>query len=293
VDASFTALQSAELFNPVTDTFTALAAGGHTELQVARENAVAAPLPNGDVLITGGQNNGVCEPSAELFDPSSDTFTELPASGATELQTCLGSATAAPLPSGDVLIVGGGSPAELFDPSNDSFTTLSSGGSVPAQATAAPLPDGQVLIAGGAGSVQNAELFDPAANAFTSLPATGDTELQTGRRIAVSAPLPNGDILVSGGFSNNGNDTDTDTAELYVTAAEAALSGGGFGDQTVGDPSADESLVVTNVGDPDLLESIDLPKGCGTLSARPHAPEKNPLSAQSRESAGNGEVPGI
>jgi hypothetical protein len=64
----------------------------------------------------------------------------------------MASATAAPLPSGDVLIVGGGSPAELFDPSNDAFTTLSSGGSVPAQATAAPLPDGQVLIAGGAGS---------------------------------------------------------------------------------------------------------------------------------------------
>jgi hypothetical protein len=246
VEASFAALQSAELFNPVTDAFTALAAGGYTELQVAREYAVAAPLPNGDVLITGGQDNGVCEPSAELFDPSSDTFTELPASGATELQTCLVGATAAPLPSGDVLIVGGGSPAELFDPSNDTFTTLSSGGSVPAQATAAPLPDGQVLIAGGGASLQNAELFDPATNVFTSLPATGDTELQTGRRIAVSAPLPSGDILVSGGFANNGYDTDT--AELYVTAAEAAISGGGFGDQTVGDPSAEESLVVTNVG---------------------------------------------
>jgi hypothetical protein len=245
-DASFTALQSAELFDPVTDTFTALAASGNTELQIAREYAVAAPLPNGDVLITGGQNSGGCELSAELFDPTSDTFTELPASGATELQTCMVSATAAPLPSGNVLIVGGGSSAELFDPTNDTFTTLSSGGSVPAQGTAAPLPDGQVLIAGGVGSVQNAELFDPATNAFTSLPASGDTELQTGRRLAVSAQLPNGDILVSGGFASNGYDTDT--AELYVTAAEAAVSGGSFGDQTVGDPSAEESLVVTNDG---------------------------------------------
>jgi hypothetical protein len=245
-DAGFTTLQSAELFSPVTDRFTPLVAAGHTELQVARDDAVAAPLPNGDVLIAGGQAETGCQPSAELFNPSNDTFSELPASGLTELKSCVPSATAAPLPSGNVLIVGGGSPAELFHPSNNTFTTLSSGGSVPAQATAAPLPDGQVLIAGGAGSTQNAELFNPATNAFISLPASGNSELQTGRRLAVSAPLPSGDILVSGGLASN--EYDTYTAELYVTAAEAAVSGGGFGDQTVGDPSAEQSLVVTNVG---------------------------------------------
>jgi hypothetical protein len=40
----------------------------------------------------------------------------------------------------------------------------------------------------------------------------------------------------------------SDTAEVYVTAAEAAVSGGSFGDQTVAQPSPEQSLVVTNVG---------------------------------------------
>lgn len=51
-------LQSAELFNSTTDTFTELAAAGETELHTAREGAVAAPLPDGQVLITGGNIEG-------------------------------------------------------------------------------------------------------------------------------------------------------------------------------------------------------------------------------------------
>ena len=48
--------------------------------------AVAAPLPDGDVLIAGGQSaNNVLLRSAELFDPTTNTFTKLPASGDTEL----------------------------------------------------------------------------------------------------------------------------------------------------------------------------------------------------------------
>ena len=47
-------LQSAELFDPSTNTFTALAASGNTELQTARTGAVAAALPGGRVLIAGG-----------------------------------------------------------------------------------------------------------------------------------------------------------------------------------------------------------------------------------------------
>src|SRR5580693_3363312 len=110
------ALQSAELFNPVTDTFQALTASGNTQLQVPRLDAVAAPLPDGDVLIAGGTNDSGCTPTAELFDPSDDTFAELPASGSTELQTCVSQATAAPLPDGDVLIAGAGEDAQLFNP---------------------------------------------------------------------------------------------------------------------------------------------------------------------------------
>jgi hypothetical protein len=90
--------------------FTALPASGSTELQTARGGAIAATLPDSEVLIAGG-NNGSNDTgflqSAELFNPVSDTFTALPASGNTELQTARSGAVAAPLPDGEVLIAGG------------------------------------------------------------------------------------------------------------------------------------------------------------------------------------------
>ena len=98
---------TAELFDPATDTFTALPASGNTQLQAARFPAVAASLPDGQVLIAGGQNGGAGVQSAELFDPAADTFTALPASGNTELQTARSGAVAAALPNGQVLIAGG------------------------------------------------------------------------------------------------------------------------------------------------------------------------------------------
>ena len=255
-------LQSAELFNPASDTFTALPASGNTELQTARQFAVAAPLPNGEVLIAGGENGtaGILQ-SAELFNPSSDTFTALPASGSTELQTDREGAVASPLPNGEVLIAGGYGglgaylqSAELFNPASDTFTALTASGDTELQTTrayavAAPLPNGQVLIAGGdefSGFLQSAELFNPASDTFTALPASGSTELQTARDGAVAAPLPNGQVLIAGGYNNSS--TYLQSAELYSSAPEVAAAGGDFGDQTIGEPSPVSVVVVTNVG---------------------------------------------
>ena len=228
-----TFLASAELFNAASDTFTALPASGNTELQTARAGAVAAPLPNGQVLIAGGYN-GSSYPqsadgylaSAELFNPASDTFAALPASGATELHIARDGAVAAPLPNGRVLIAGGYSynaydpdyssvlrSAELFNPANDTFKALAASGATELRtaresAVAAPLPNGQVLIAGG-DSAQNsalrsAELFNPANDTFKALAASGSTELQTARAGAVAARLPNGQVLIAGGYNRSG-----------------------------------------------------------------------------------------
>jgi hypothetical protein len=241
-------LQSAELFNPVTETFTALPASGNTQLAVGRESAVAAPLPNGDVLIAGGTGNAGCVPTTEIFDPGSGTFSQLPASG--NLQTCVVGATAAPVPNGDVLIAGDGANAQLFNPSADTFSQLSTGSAISADATSTSLPDGQVLIAGGGGSESTpsraAYVFNPSTDTFTALPTSGSTQMTIARDAPFSAPLPNGEILIAAGFSSAS--FTTDTAEVFVTAAEAAVSGGRFGDQTVAEPSAEQSLVVTNVG---------------------------------------------
>ena len=100
-------LASAELFNPATDTFAVLPASGATELQTARESAVAATLRDGQVLIAGGYDGRSYLQCAELFNPATDTFAALLASGATELQTARLGAVAAPLRNGQVLIAGG------------------------------------------------------------------------------------------------------------------------------------------------------------------------------------------
>ena len=64
------------------------------------------PLPDGQVLIAGGWHEGDLQ-SAELFDPTDDTFTALTAAGSSELQTARYGAVAAALPDGQVLIAGG------------------------------------------------------------------------------------------------------------------------------------------------------------------------------------------
>jgi hypothetical protein len=261
--ATPTYLQSAELFDPANNTFTALPATPGTELTTARSGAVAAPLPNGKVLIAGGWN-GIFLRSAELFDPANNTFTALPATGNTELQTAREWAVASPLPNGQVLIAGGtnnngGGPAlasaELFDPATNTFTALPASGNTELQtprygAVAAPLPGGQVLIAGGVNGtigtyLQSAELFDPASDTFTALPASGSTELQSARLWAVAAPMTNGQLLIAGGSNSSPS---LQSAELVSSAPQAGVAGGDFGALAVNQPSPVSGIVVSNIG---------------------------------------------
>ena len=89
---------TAELFSPVTDTFTELM-GPAGSLAVARAGAVAATLPSGQVLIAGGRNDGREMQSAELFNATTDTFSELTGAGQSPTEPRF-RAVAAMLPSG-------------------------------------------------------------------------------------------------------------------------------------------------------------------------------------------------
>jgi hypothetical protein len=197
-------------------------------MAVGRAAPAAARLPDGDVLIAGGNSEHGLLDSAELFDPTTGSFSAL--SGA--MTTARGWAAAVPLASGEVLIVGGstlssaGSPlasAELFDPTTATFSALSGSMTTPREGLAAArLPDGDVLIAGGNsehGLLDSAELFDPATGAFS---ATGS--MTTARELAVAAPLPNGEVLVAGG--ENGSRRALSSAELFNPATDtfAAVS---------------------------------------------------------------------
>jgi hypothetical protein len=217
--AETTILSSAELYNPVSHSFTSLT------MQSPRAGFTMTVLQSGLVLVAGGIGTlPDCFDCVELFDPSANTFTLLRAD-ANLMTSGRTQHTATLLPNGKVLLAGGIDPltgnvlatAELFDPATNTFT-----------ATAAPmnaarsfhradlLPNGQVLLTGGSGIGTNnvlasAELYDPVANTFTS---TGN--MATPRSSHGSGLLYTGEVLVAGGSTPGGdNEISTATAELY------------------------------------------------------------------------------
>jgi Kelch motif len=167
----------------------------------ARCGAVAAPLPDGRVLVAGGSPNcsGPGLASAEIYDPATSSFTS---SGIGSMGTGRWGAAAAPLPDGRVLVAGGYdsstlASAEVFNPTTNTFSSAGIGSmTIPRQgAAAAPLPDGQVLIVGGDINL-SAEVFDPTTNSFSSAGIGSTTGNRSG---AIAASLPDGRVLVAGG----------------------------------------------------------------------------------------------
>jgi hypothetical protein len=219
-------LSSAELFNPQTGTFSSLGLGS---MATARFAAAAAPLPNGDVLIAGGDQCFGCETAhAELFNPETGTFSEAGVGFTAEYRT---GASAAPLPDGEVLIAGGGANPfypELFNPKTDSFTTAGLVAQVGRRqwSVAAPLPNGKVLIAGGwrdsQSGIASAELVDPETGIFSS---AGVGSMTTERFSAAAAPLPDGNVLVAGGGLEEGGIA-LPSAELFDPQTNTFSSSG-------------------------------------------------------------------
>src|SRR5205823_3824511 len=93
---------TAELFDPATGAFVLVTA----VMTSARAVHTATLLPNGKVLLAGGQNNLVSTVAitntAELFDPAMQTFTPLP-----PMSSARSTHTATLLCDGRVLITGG------------------------------------------------------------------------------------------------------------------------------------------------------------------------------------------
>ena len=111
----------------------------------------AALLKNGKVLMTGGFNGGPV-PGAELFDPTTGSFSPTGIMGTARTQH-----TATLLSDGTVLVAGGFSfvppgsfsSGEIFDPATDMFTPTGPMGAARFLHTATRLNNGLVLITGG------------------------------------------------------------------------------------------------------------------------------------------------
>jgi len=217
-DGTSLLLGGAGAAGPLADAFIAPADGRQpvrlsTSLNVARAWHTATLLPDGTVLVFGGADgSGNIIGTAELFDPSTQTFKVI----ATPDLTPRAYHTATLLTDGTMLIAGGLASdsevpraAQIWDPQAKTATTL------PAELTtsrrnhsATLLPDGTVLLWGGIDdvgrSLANGDLYDPEAESFTqveSIPAEGqpsDSPSASGPTLAASAP-ENGAVSVAVG----------------------------------------------------------------------------------------------
>jgi hypothetical protein len=119
-----------------------------------RSGHTATLLPNGEVLVAGGELYGNALSSAMLYDPAHREWIDT-----TPMAAARYGHKATLLTNGKVLVTGGyyssgGSisavnSAELFDPASGTWTTTSPLGTARAMHTATLLPDGEVLVAGG------------------------------------------------------------------------------------------------------------------------------------------------
>jgi trimeric autotransporter adhesin len=196
-----TILASAEIYDPIANSWTLTGS-----LNTSRAYHTATLLPNGTVLVAGGQNpNNYAVTSAEIYDPNTSSWTPTGSMNAPRINS-----TAILLPDGTVLVEGGQSTngsitssAEIYNPSTNSWTLTGSLNTARTEQTATLLPNGTVLIAGGqdqnGDDLTSAEIYNPSTNSWT---ATGS--LNTGRGWGLTQTLlPNGTVLVAGGIDSS------------------------------------------------------------------------------------------
>lgn len=176
-------------------------------LAEARSDHTSTLLPDGWVLIVGGEQGPAMLATAEVWDPASEDFS--PAGSMAEGRKLH---TATLLPDGRVLVSGGaGNPAgygdpflataEIWDPASGQWTATGPLDQWRAEHTATLLGDGRVLIVGGGAFTRDgfdtfdySEAWDPVAGSF--VPAG---RLATARLGHSSTRLSDGRVLVVGG----------------------------------------------------------------------------------------------
>jgi WD40 repeat protein len=223
LDTSGNALDTAELYNPGTGTFTATGT-----MTSPRAIHTATLLANGEVLLAGGSTS-VFYPdaldTAEIYDPNTAMFTAAP----NTMTSARVSATANLLANGQVLIAGGVianassvATAELFDPKTGTFTpTAGVMSNARAFHSSVYLPDGRVMIAGGglvtsgySISTATVDFYDPSTGQFHA-----GVPMLSPRDFFTATLLDSGKVLIPGGIIENALGIAAaalETAEVYT-----------------------------------------------------------------------------
>jgi hypothetical protein len=175
---------------------------------------VAATLPDGRVLVAGGEGRRGTLDSARVWDPSTASLRK---TGALNQERTL--AAGVTLTDGRVLVVGGEGrrelvgTAELWDPESGTFSLAGELEAARVRADAIVLGDGRVAVIGGSGSgdVRSIEVWDPQAAGFRTAGVMPESRMGH-----ASVLLSDGRVLITGGESERGP---LDTALLWDPAS--------------------------------------------------------------------------
>ena len=218
---SASCLNTAEIFDPATNTFSAAGLGTMSD---NRWEPAAATLPDGRVLVAGGWN-GDDLTSADVFDPSTKTFSRVGS-----MAVPREAAAAAPLPDGRVLVAGGyaqtdyTNTSEIFDPKTNTFTPGPTLPSLQYGAPGAAISGGRVLIAGGyhdPDELASAFAFNSSSSTFSPVGSLGQ------RRYApAGASLGDGGALIAGGEDETVSPRFLSSAEVFDPRTNTFSSAG-------------------------------------------------------------------
>jgi len=201
---------SAEIYNPATQTFTVLAA----TMTIPRANHTMTLLLDGTVLIAGGFSGTSPHDQTEIYNPVQQTFTV-----GTSMLFHRSNHDALRLSNGKVLVIGGTTlesgflaENEIYDPASQSWSIHDTMVENRSGATATML-SGNILVAGGvtgSRTLQTAEVLDPSTMTFTSL-----GNMTAGRNQHTDTLLPDGQVLLAGGSTDA---VILDSAEVFNPA---------------------------------------------------------------------------
>jgi hypothetical protein len=191
-------LDTAELYDPVSGAWRPT-----QSMKAIRGENNAVLLTSGKVLVVG-------KTAAELYDPSTETWTVTAAPSSSGPLTLLAD--------GNVLIASYPSP-ELYEPATQTWSRAGAFNAISSISTLTLLRNGQVLATGMTGDWREtaAELYDPATRTWrrTNSPAKR-------RDTGTATLLSNGNVLLAGGYDPQGQwpEFTLRSMELYDPAKE-------------------------------------------------------------------------